>query len=197
MTESTCEGCGKVLPPFGSVHLGSIEEGYRHLCLPCYNATVAERCGVNFQHTEFQPVTLTDADGVAHRFDFTLRLLGDRVELGAHEIQENPVEGYEFSAISFDPEGEPLELFRQLFEKMRRALEQKHLRQDDHFGVQIAESGIVRGYVTCDLDSDAGSRLPMLVIDGKSISWEQLGQMLMSYEGFAFKLEVYDPTEER
>ena len=37
----------------------------------------------------------------------------------------------------------------------------------------------------------------MLVTDGKSISWEQLGQMLMSYEGFSFKLEVYDPTEER
>jgi hypothetical protein len=34
-------------------------------------------------------------------------------------------------------------------------------------------------------------------IHGKSISWEQLGPMQMSYEGFSFKLEVYDPTEER
>jgi hypothetical protein len=50
--------------------------------------TIAERCGVNFQHTEFQHITLTDADGVAHKFDFTLRLLGDRVALGAHEIHE-------------------------------------------------------------------------------------------------------------
>jgi hypothetical protein len=174
-----------------------MEKGYRHLCLACYNTTIAERCGVNFQHIEFQPITLTDVDDVAHRFEFTLRLLGDRVELRAHEIQESAIGGYEFSVIGFDPEGEPLELFRQLFEKMRRALAQKHLHQDDDFGMQLTESGIVRGYVTCDLDSDAGARLPMLVIDGKPTSWEQFGQMLMSYEGYSFRLEVYDPHEER
>lgn len=136
MTESTCEGCGKPIAPFGSVQLGSIEKGYRHLCLACYNTHMAQRCGVNFQHTEFQPVTLTDVDGVAHRFEFTLRLLGDGVELRAHEIQDAPIAGYEFSVIGLDPEGEPLELFRQLFEKM-------------------------------------------------------------SYEGFSFRLEVYDREEER
>ena len=37
----------------------------------------------------------------------------------------------------------------------------------------------------------------MLVIDGEPKSWERFGQMLMSYEGFSFKLEVYDNGEER
>jgi hypothetical protein len=58
-------------------------------------------------------------------------------------------------------------------------------------------SGIVRGNVSCDLESDSGARIPMLVIDGKPISWERFGEMLMTWEGFSFKLEVYDPSEER
>ncbi len=37
----------------------------------------------------------------------------------------------------------------------------------------------------------------MLVIDGEPISWKRFGQMLMTYEGFSFKLEVYDKSEER
>ena len=105
-------------------------------------------------------------------------------------MHDDPNGGYEFSVPSFHPEGEPLELFRRLFEKMRRALAQKYLRQDDELGLQIAASGIVRGDVNCDLDSDVGERLPMLVVDGKPISWERFGQMLMTYEGFSFKLEI-------
>jgi hypothetical protein len=195
MAESHCEDCGKVLVPYGSVHLGSIEGCYRELCLACYNATIAEQCGVDFEHAEFQPITLTDTDGVAHTFHFGLRLFGDRVALDAHEIQDHG--GYEFCVMSFDPEGEPLQLFQQLFEKMRRALALKHLSKHPRFGLRIAESGIVRGNVSCDLESESELRLPLLIIDGKAIGWDQFGSMLMSYEGFCFKLEVYDRTEER
>ena len=64
-------------------------------------------------------------------------------------------------------------------------------------GLQFAESGMVRGLVSSDPDRDFGDRVPMLVIDGEPISWERFGQMLMTYEGFSFKLEVYDNSEER
>jgi hypothetical protein len=32
--------------------------------------------------------------------------------------------------------------------------------------------------------------------DGKEISWRQFGQMLMTYEGFNFKLEIFDKSDE-
>lgn len=140
---------------------------------------------------------LTDADGVSHKFNFALRLLGDRVAVDAHEILDDPDGGYESRVLSFELEGEPLVLFRERFEKMRRALAQKHLQQGDQFGTRFTESGLVRGNASCNLDSDASGRLPMLVIDGKSIIWEQFGEMRMTYEGFFFKLEVYDRSEER
>ena len=38
---------------------------------------------------------------------------------------------------------------------------------------------------------------PLLVVDGKRYSWDQLGRMLISFEGFHVKLEVFDKSEER
>jgi hypothetical protein len=34
------------------------------------------------------------------------------------------------------------------------------------------------------------------VIDGQEITWEQFGRMLMSFEGWQFKLEIYDRSKE-
>ena len=39
-------------------------------------------------------------------------------------------------------------------------------------------------------------RVPLLMIDGREISWEQFGRMLMSLEGWQFKLEIRDRSEE-
>jgi hypothetical protein len=38
--------------------------------------------------------------------------------------------------------------------------------------------------------------LPLLVIDGREIDWDQFGRMLMSYEGSQFKLTIADKSEE-
>ena len=38
--------------------------------------------------------------------------------------------------------------------------------------------------------------LPLLVIDGREIGWDQFGRMLMSYEGWQFKLTIADKSEE-
>jgi len=53
---------------------------------------------------------------------------------------------------------------------------------------------LVGGRIDCDLESD--ERMPLLVIDGKDISWEQFGRMLMTIDGFQFKLEIRDRSEE-
>jgi hypothetical protein len=34
------------------------------------------------------------------------------------------------------------------------------------------------------------------VIDGKELSWEEFGRMLMTYEGFQFKLAILDRSDE-
>ncbi len=68
------------------IHVGSIETGYRNLCSRCYNEEVARDAGFDFEHVRFEPVDMSDADGVQRRFHFLLRHLGDKLSLEAFEI---------------------------------------------------------------------------------------------------------------
>jgi len=74
----------------------------------------------------------------------------------------------------------------------KRALSVKHLA-DREFGVDIADS-VVRGRIEWDEEQDG--RVPLLVVDGRRITWDQLGKLLMKFEGFQFKLEVRDESQE-
>ena len=53
---------------------------------------------------------------------------------------------------------------------------------------------LVRGRI--DWDSAEDGYAPLLVIDGREISRDQFGQMLMGFEGWQFKLEIRDRSEE-
>ena len=67
-----------------------------------------------------------------------------------------------------------------LVEKMRRALSIKHL-EDDELGLPIAEHLTVRGLIEWDEARDG--HVPLLLIDGRKITWEAFGRLLMSFEG--------------
>jgi hypothetical protein len=38
--------------------------------------------------------------------------------------------------------------------------------------------------------------VPLVVVDGREITWEEFGRMLMTFEGWQFKLEIRDISEE-
>jgi len=78
-------------------------------------------------------------------------------------------------------------LLGRLIEKMRRAMSCKHLTDDAH-GPQIADEGVVLGRI--EWDGDRGGRIPLLVIDGREIDWDEFGRMLMSFEGSQFRLNI-------
>ena len=60
--------------------------------------------------------------------------------------------------------------------------------------VQIGDSRVVQGMVESDRDHDG--RVPLLIIDGREITWDEFGRMLMSFEGWQFKLNLADKSEE-
>jgi hypothetical protein len=45
-------------------------------------------------------------------------------------------------------------------------------------------------------DETQPGRVPLLVIDGREVSWDEVGRMLMSFEGWQFRLEIRDRSEE-
>ena len=166
----------------------------RFLCSRCYNESISEAIGLNFDHLSFHPIILVDKDGKNHTFHFQTRLFGDKVNIQALEIRDGAPKGYEFS-ISGDVEEDLFGLFTNLVERMRRSMERRHIESSDLTWYRIMDEGIVRGHITWD--DDTGGEVPSLVIDGKELSWHEFGRMLMTYEGFHFKLEIFERDEER
>ena len=83
-------------------------------------------------------------------------------------------------------------LLGRMIQRIRRTLSIKHL-EDDGNGLHIADE-TVRGRIEWD-DSEDG-RVPLIVVDGREISREDFGRMLMTFEGWQFKLEIRDPSDE-
>ena len=187
-----CTVCSSSVPGYDGVFL-TIEGKQKFHCNRCYNRLLSEMHEMPFEHLDFQPVTLTDADGEAHEFHFTTRILPTGISMEALEIRNEKPEGYEFQVIG-PLATDVLALFGQLFERIRKALSLKHLEMTEH-GLHIANGDVVRGMIDCD--DENVDRIPLLMIDGKPVTWEQFGRMLMSYEGWNFKLEIFDRSESR
>ncbi len=193
MQQITCEACRQLTAAHDVVNYGSIKGGYRQLCGRCFNAAAASRLGLtDFEHIGFEPVCMVDARGNKHEFHFRTRLFGPGLALEALELLDGCPGGYRFQAIG-DMQDDPLELLGKLIGRMRRALSQTHL-EDTHLGPQVSDRLILRG--TIDSDPDEHERIPLVVIDGREICWDELGRMVATFEGWQFKLEFRDLSEE-
>ena len=187
-----CDACGTAVPGYDIVNYGSLEQGYRELCSRCFNAEVASTLGLEgFENVRLHPVVLTDCTGERHEFHFRMRLRGSMAALDAFELRAGAPGGYQFQILG-NPDDEPLSLLGRLIERMRRSLSVKYLERSEH-GTQVADR-MVCGRI--EWDESADGRVPLLVIDGQEVSWDELGRMLMSFEGWQFCVAIHDRSEE-
>jgi hypothetical protein len=190
MTKQTCDACGDLIRAYDGVSVG-YKEGTKLLCSRCYNDSVAEYMGLDYEHVAFDPLTVRDIDGVSHTFQFRTHIFGDQLSLDALEV--GPEEGYELSVIA-DAEQDLFVTFQKLFERIRRELGRRHIEPDGN-GYRITRDNVVRGRITDDPSSFV--QMPLLIIDGTSVTWEELGRMVAPNVGFCFKLEIFDRSEEK
>lgn len=188
-----CADCGEFTPSYDLINCGSIGKGYPQICSRCFNVEVARSDGLNnFEHLKFDPIELVDCAGKAHMFHFRTRLFGPGVALDAFELRDGHPAGYQFQVIG-EPGGDLLELLGRLIDKIRRALSIRHI-VDGEFGRRITDQRAVRG--TIEWDEARGGQVPLVIIDGREIAWDELGRILMTYEGWQFKLDIRDKSEE-
>jgi len=193
MNKEQCSACKNTTQSTTGIFV-QIKQDYQFLCINCYNDMMAESLGIDFDNISFNPITLKDSDEVEHTFIFQTRLLGYQVIIEAKELRDDDSEGYQFSVLG-DVDDDLFNLFKVLFERIRRALSQKHIEASDLTQYRITDQDIVRGYITCSSEGDREH--PLIVIDGKEIEWHEFGRMLSTYEGFNFKLDIFDKTEEK
>lgn len=189
---SKCERCGTLVPPYDRVHYGNVSKA-ETLCTACFNRAVAERMGIEIDEARFDPVTLPDCDGRPHVLHVRRRLCATGQVVEAFELIGDAPGGHQFGILG-EADGDPMGLFAQLYERMRRGLARKHL-VDDAYGTHLAFPGPVRGHISSDYDREP-EPLPVVVIDGREFTWEEFGRMLLSFEGWQFRLEIIDRTDE-
>jgi hypothetical protein len=196
MKTIACERCGALVPRHDLTHF-TTESGSSELCTICFNADVAKRSGINdFDNHPLDPISITAASGVIHQFHLRTRLLGAIVTLEAYELKDNEPSGYQFQLVG-EPDEDRFAQLGRLVERIRRTLATKYL-EEGQGGLQIKDME-VKGTIEADMSDESdlwGSRMPMLVIDGRDVSWEEFGQMVMTFEGFQFKLEIVDRSDD-
>lgn len=192
MNKVCCQSCGDSTSSYDIISTGSIEDGYRQLCSRCFNAEIAKRMGLDdFENQRFDPVKIEDCDGLPHEFHFQLRLLGNIVSLEAFEVAQGDPSGYSFQVIG-DPDEDIFTLLGRMIQKIQRSLSVKYIEESD-LGPQFSGQ-TVKGHITSDCNEF--ERMPVMVIDGREFSWEEFGRMLLTHEGWQFKLEIVDSSEE-
>jgi hypothetical protein len=189
---SKCESCGTSVPSYDTVHYGNASKS-ETLCTACFNAVAADQMGIEIDQANFEPITLKGSDGRRHVFQIRRRLCPTGQVLESFEVRRGVPAGYQF-AILGDFTEDPMELLARLYQRMRRGLERKHL-QKSKYGTHLVSTNPIRGRISSDYDREP-EPLPVIVIDGREFRWEQFGRMLLSFEGWQFRLEIVDRTDE-
>ncbi len=109
----------------------------------------------------------------------------------ALEITKDRELGYRFSVLG-DRQADAWGLFEYLYVKMRREIATRHVHRTE-FSWQLTDEQRLVGRI--EWDPDTGGAVPLLVIDGKAFTWEQVGHMLMTFEGFTLEARIKDTIE--
>ncbi len=185
--QDECGRCGRPLKSHESIFVATV--GLR--CYRCFNEETATKMGVAFDNTPLQPVIVSDAGGAEHVFEFQSMLVATGHALHAREFVPEGQEGYEFSVLG-DFDANVWDLFRVLYDRIQHGLGVRHVERGE-LGWRITEARHLVGRIAWD--PDRAGEVPLLVIDGKTFSWDQVGRMLMAFEGFTLRAFVSDSIE--
>ncbi len=72
-TQKQCDACGTSMSTYDGVYLSNGDTS-RFLCSRCYNESISEAIGLDFDHLSFEPIILVDKDDENHTFHFQTHL---------------------------------------------------------------------------------------------------------------------------
>jgi hypothetical protein len=167
------------------------ENGEDRMCLPCYNRWMEDELDFELEYVP-EVFTVMDWSGKSREFSVSRRLDPLGIFLEAFEGKED---GYRF-AVHGELNGDQEEMYYELVAKTKRGVTTSYIKAS-HFPtgekVDTLRGDELTGRLLYDSTS---SGEPMVVIDGKPYSWEQVGQMMRSFEGFQIQMKIFDMTDD-
>ncbi|MBN8193812.1 hypothetical protein JI667_16810 [Bacillus sp. NTK074B] len=166
------------------------EQDVKKFCVTCYNHMMELELGVNLD-AMVQSFTVEDYEGNKRTFNVHRRLDPLGIFLKAHE---NTIHGYQF-AVHGELNCDQKELFNLLMDKVIQRVHSPSLKlhrfPNGHQQEVIATDQVI-GRV--EYDEMSNGNTPLIILDGKPYTLEQLGQMVTSFEGFQMKIKWLDMT---
>ncbi len=135
------------------------------------------------------PVVLTGADGRRHvlRYRVWRAPTGIAVQLREDEVAQG--EGYEFGVLG-DHDAEVGPLIDAVREQAATGIGRRYLEPGPGGVGRRLAGDEVAGRLECNPQGGPHR----VVVDGRPLSWEDLGQALESFEGWRFRLVIEDPS---
>lgn len=116
------------------------------------------------------------------------------LEAEALEVKDDGCPGYRFCVL-FDFDTSPAAAEAALMKKVRKGLNQRHLgRLGGRYA--IGAKRLLRGRIDWNEDFEDTKFDRVFCIDGKRITIEQFAKMLEEYEGWNFKFQIVDPSDQ-
>ncbi|WP_301107721.1 hypothetical protein [Sporosarcina sp.] len=161
------------------------------LCMDCYNAIMAEKLDVDLPELP-NTFSVADTNDTQRIFEVERLLMGTAILLTARERWEH---GYEF-AVDGELDADQHILFDKLKAKTKRGLLKTYLKTGKYSNGQpytAVKEHHLKGVLSYN---ETDSEAPLVIIDGKPYNWEEVGGLLMAFEGFQVKIEMKELAEE-
>lgn len=190
-----CQICGKRPEYEGMVHLTVGEnEPPEIMCKDCYNKYASDMYGID-NYTDFEKEKVfTDCDGIEHSFIIEKTIHPISIGWEAKEYLDDENIGYSFEVYQeFDESS--INAINRLYKKIEKGLSKKFIEKSESLGREFFtfKDNVAEGRIEWDDNYDGEA--PKLVIDGKEFTLHDFGKMMMSCEGWNFRLEIIEPTE--
>lgn len=160
------------------------------LCDRCTDRRVAVITG----HPELPdpppPLEITSSDGRRHVLKFRIWRAPTGIEVELEEVEVPIGEGYHFGVLgAHDANIE--ELVTSVRNQAKAEMSRQYLEPHPHRSGWTIHDDEVAGMLICNEDS--GTEGPYdVVVDGRTLTWEEFGEALGPYEGWRFRLVIED-----
>jgi len=165
-------------------------------CDRCADKRIARHTGLPELPDPPGPIVLTDVDGCPVELRFRLRRAATGIEMELEDANLEPRQGIHLAVLG-SHDGDVAELETRLVQMAEAELGQGYLVPNHHREgwILAEEHDELRGRLVWHEGNDVGTPYDV-VIDGKTLSWEELGRALEPYEGWRFVLRLEDPSED-
>lgn len=168
-----------------------VVDGHR-LCDRCADRRVAARSGWPELPDPPPPLVVTGPDGRSHIMQIRLHRAATGVVAEAVETGSPPGGGHHVQVIGAHNVDVPM-LVEQLRVQVRDEIATAYLEPNPHRTGWLVRDRELRGRLIW-----AGNHGPYaVVVDGQTLSWDELGRTLEPFEGYRFRLVVEDTDDVR